>query len=180
MFTAFSTIMPTRSCGVVTITIPSTGRDWNTVRGTSPVPGGMSTNMKSTSCHSTSVQNWVTAPAMTGPRQTTGSRSFSRMRFMLMICRPVWVVTGSRYSSVPMQWPVMSASSTAQLWPRRCISEASRLVTRDLPTPPLPLTTAITFLTDAPSRRGLRKLSAVRSEQFWLQVEQSCVHSLIV
>ena len=28
----------------VTITIPSTGRDWNTVRGTSPVPGGISTN----------------------------------------------------------------------------------------------------------------------------------------
>ena len=25
-------------------TMPSTGRDWNTVRGTSPVPGGMSTN----------------------------------------------------------------------------------------------------------------------------------------
>ena len=27
----------------VTITMPSTGRDWNTVSGTSPVPGGMST-----------------------------------------------------------------------------------------------------------------------------------------
>ena len=104
---------------------------------------------------------------------------------------PVWVVTGRRYSSVPIQcsWmpkdfgmegPVMSASSTAQLKPRRCISEAIRQVTRDLPTPPLPLTTAITFLTLAPGRRGLRKLSAVRSEQFWLQVEQSCVHSLIV
>ena len=32
------------SCGDVTITIPSTGRDWKTVNGTSPVPGGMSTN----------------------------------------------------------------------------------------------------------------------------------------
>ena len=109
---------------------------------------------------------------------------------MLISCSPVWVVTGSRYSSVPIQcsWmpkdlgmegPVMSASKMAQLWPRRCISEASRLVTRDLPTPPLPLTTAITFLTLAPSRRGLRKLSAVRSEQVLPQVEQSCVHSLI-
>ena len=36
-------IMRTRSCGEVTITMPSTGRDWNTVSGTSPVPGGMST-----------------------------------------------------------------------------------------------------------------------------------------
>lgn len=39
------TIMVTRSCGVVTIIIPSTGRLWNTVSGTSPVPGGISTNI---------------------------------------------------------------------------------------------------------------------------------------
>ena len=32
-----------RSCGEVTITTPSIGRDWNTVSGTSPVPGGIST-----------------------------------------------------------------------------------------------------------------------------------------
>ena len=110
---------------------------------------------------------------------------------MDMICRPVCVVTGSRYSSVPMQcsWmpkdlgmegPVMSASRIAQLWPRRCISDAIRDVTRDLPTPPLPLTTAMTFLTLAPSRRLLRKLSAVLSAQSLPQVEQSCVHSLIL
>jgi 3-deoxy-D-manno-octulosonic-acid transferase len=33
-----------RNPGDVTITMPSTGRDWNTVSGTSPVPGGISTN----------------------------------------------------------------------------------------------------------------------------------------
>ena len=44
MLTAFSTIMPTSSWGLATMMMPSTGRDWNTVRGTSPVPGGMSTN----------------------------------------------------------------------------------------------------------------------------------------
>ena len=124
MLTALATIMLTRSCGLVTMMTPSIGRDWNTVRGTSPVPGGMSTNMKSTSCHSTSVQNWVTAPAMTGPRQTTGAVSSSRIRFMLIICTPLWLTTGSRYSSVPkacwvtpkavgIEGPVMSASSTA-------------------------------------------------------------------
>ena len=43
--TALETIMPTSSWGEVTMRMPSTGRDWNTVRGTSPVPGGMSTNM---------------------------------------------------------------------------------------------------------------------------------------
>lgn len=42
---AFSTIMETSSCGDVTTRIPSIGKDWNTVNGTSPVPGGMSTNM---------------------------------------------------------------------------------------------------------------------------------------
>ena len=40
---AFMTIMRTRSCGEDTITTPSTGRDWKTVSGTSPVPGGIST-----------------------------------------------------------------------------------------------------------------------------------------
>ena len=45
MFTALATIIDTRSWGEVTTTAPSTGRDWNTVRGTSPVPGGMSTNI---------------------------------------------------------------------------------------------------------------------------------------
>ena len=45
MFTAFPTIMETSSWGEVTIRMPSTGRDWNTVSGTSPVPGGISTNI---------------------------------------------------------------------------------------------------------------------------------------
>ena len=57
--------------------IPSIGSDWNTVRGTSPVPGGISMNITSRSPHATSVQNCVTAPAITGPLHTTGSLSFS-------------------------------------------------------------------------------------------------------
>ena len=40
MLTAFSTIIPTNSCGDDTITIPSKGTDWKIVSGTSPVPGG--------------------------------------------------------------------------------------------------------------------------------------------
>ena len=65
-----------------------TGMDWNTVSGTSPVPGGMSTNMKSTSDQITSVQNWLTAPAITGPRQSTGSVSLSSRRLMDMRSTP--------------------------------------------------------------------------------------------
>lgn len=45
IFTAFSTTMLTRSCGEVTMITPSTGRVWNTFSATSPVPGGMSTNI---------------------------------------------------------------------------------------------------------------------------------------
>ena len=69
--------------------------------------------------------------------------------------------------------PVTSASRTAARCPRRCISQASRPVTRLLPTPPLPLTTAMTFLTLLPSCRGLSQLSGLREEQFSEQEEQS-------
>src|SRR5450759_906720 len=48
---AFSTIMLDSSCGVVTMRMPSTGRDWNAVRGTSAVPGGRSTMRTSKSPH---------------------------------------------------------------------------------------------------------------------------------
>ena len=41
----------------------------------------------------------------------------------------------------------MSASNTAVLYPLWFIVIASKLVTNDLPTPPLPLTTPITFFT---------------------------------
>ena len=43
--TALDTIMPTSSWGEVTMRMPSKGKDWNTVSGASPVPGGISTNM---------------------------------------------------------------------------------------------------------------------------------------
>ena len=84
MFTALRTIMLTRSCGVVTTTTPSTGRLWKTVSGTSPVPGGISMIIASSSPQATSSQNCLTAPAMTGPRQTTGVSSFSWRRLTLM------------------------------------------------------------------------------------------------
>ena len=45
IFTAFSTTMLTSSWGLVTMISPSTGRDWNTFSATSPVPGGISTNI---------------------------------------------------------------------------------------------------------------------------------------
>ena len=43
MWAAICTIKDTRSWAEETMTTPSRGRDWNTVRGTSPVPGGQST-----------------------------------------------------------------------------------------------------------------------------------------
>ena len=143
-------------------------------------------NSTSLSPQITSVQNWPTAPAMTGPRQTTGSESLSRSRFKLITSMPVLVLTGRMPVSVPMAFslmpnalgmdgPVMSASRMPALRPWRCASTASREVTRLLPTPPLPLTTAITRPTALPSCRGLRKLSFLRLGQFSPQEEQSLV-----
>jgi len=46
IFTALDTIIEARSWGEDTTTTPSKGRDWNTVRGASLVPGGRSTRRK--------------------------------------------------------------------------------------------------------------------------------------
>ena len=81
-------------------------------------------NMMSLSPHSTSVQNCLTAPAMTGPRQTTGVVSSGSSRFRLMVLMPVLLTTGKMVVSVPWarsvrpnmrgtEGPVTSASSTA-------------------------------------------------------------------
>jgi hypothetical protein len=67
----------------------------------------------------------------------------------------------------------MSASRTAVLNPFFFNFEARRAVTRDFPTPPLPETIPITFLTQLPSRRVARKSLDL---QFEPQLEQSCVH----
>lgn len=82
ILTDLDTMIETSSCGEVTIIIPSTAMDWKTVSGTSPVPGGISINMKSTSIHITSVQNCLTVPAIIGPLQITGSVSFSKSRLI--------------------------------------------------------------------------------------------------
>ena len=127
MPTAFRTIMPTSSCGVVTTMMPSTGRDWKTVSGTSPVPGGMSMNMQSTSPQLTSDQNCWSTSVITGLLQMTGWFSSCIMRFMDMILIPVAVTAGrSPFSSAArsagvtpnifgMLGPVISASRIAVL-----------------------------------------------------------------
>ena len=74
--------------------------------------------------------------------------------------------------------PVMSASSTATFLPSLAMAAAREQVTVDLPTPPLPLTTAMTLPTlDRPLTGSLRSMGAVRSPQLSPQVEQSWVHS---
>ena len=93
IFTAFSTTMPTSSWGLATMRMPSSGRDWKTLRVTSPVPGGMSTKRQS-QFQRTSVQNCCTTPQMTGPRQTTGSVSFSSRRLVLITWMPVSLSQG--------------------------------------------------------------------------------------
>ena len=65
----------------------------------------------------------------------------------------------------------MSASRTPTRLPFRDMATASMEVTVDLPTPPLPDTTAITFFTLAFSFSFARRLSAFRSPQSELEQE---------
>jgi len=104
-------------------------------------------------------------------------------RFRDMSLMPEGVTAGSMPASVPvarwwtpkamgMEGPVMSASSTATFRPRRAMATAREEVTVLLPTPPLPLTTAITFLMLDRALAGTRRS---RSLQLSPQVEQSWV-----
>ena len=80
--------------------------------------------------------------------------------------------------AVGTEGPVMSASSTAVFLPSRAMAAAREQVTVDLPTPPLPLTTAMTLPTLESSLQGAcRSMGAVRSPQLSPQEEQSWVHS---
>ena len=83
-----------------------------------------------------------------------------------------------RLKAVGMEGPVMSASRMATFLPRRRMATAREEVTRLLPTPPLPLTTAMTLpILDRALAGASRLWGAVRSPQFSPQEEQLCVHS---
>ena len=138
----------------------------------------------------TSVQNCFTVPAMTGPRHTTGSVSFSNKRFSETSFTPVLLSAGMMPSSVPescwqtpkargMEGPVMSASKMAVSKARRRIFTAIREATIDLPTPPFPLTMPITFFTWLLALASAAK-SLFRLSQFALHVLQSWVHSSLM
>ncbi len=104
---------------------------------------------------------------------------------------PVLLCTGKINSPAPsalsfnpkafgIEGPVMSASKTAVLKPSLFIITESMEVTIDLPTPPFPLTTPITFLTlDISFNFAL--MSCMRSSQVSPHEEQLCSQfSLII
>ena len=73
-----------------------------------------------------------------------------------------------------IEGPVISASMIPTLFPALCAYAASSEVVKDFPTPPLPLTTAITFLIDDFLCGSFKKLSFFcLSEQLLPQDEQS-------
>ena len=96
-------------------------------------------------------------PDTTGPRHATGMSSFGSMRFTDTTLMPLAVCAGTMPSAsavsgfvmpnvLGMDGPVTSASRMPTLKPFFCIWLAKRLVTSDLPTPPLPETTPMTCL----------------------------------
>ena len=66
------------SCGVETMTAPVSGTRWVMVSWVSPVPGGMSITMTSSSPQWTSRSNCSRAPMTMGPRQMIGESSGTR------------------------------------------------------------------------------------------------------
>ena len=95
---------------------------------------------------------------MTGPLHTTGISSESNNRLIDITLMPCPDSLGKIPSSFPcafpwmpnvfgMLGPVMSASKIAVLYPLRFIRTDKYEVVSDLPTPPFPLTTPITFFT---------------------------------
>ena len=74
---------------------------------------------------------------------------------------------------------MISASSTPTRLPFRAMATASIEVTVDLPTPPLPDTTAMTFFTVDLGFNCASRLSCLRSSQSELQLEQFPLQELI-
>ena len=81
--------------------------------------------------------------------------------------------------AVGAEGPVMSASKTPTRYPCRAMATASMDVTVDLPTPPLPDTTAITFFTLDLGFKDASRLSDLRSAQSEPQLEQLPLQELI-
>jgi hypothetical protein len=80
-----------------------------------------------------------------------------------------------------IEGPVISASSTAQALPLACIALASIDVTSDLPTPPLPLTMPITFLTLLKGPQGILKSSFFDEQPpADAQLEQLPLHASLI
>ena len=67
------------------------------------------------------------------------------------VLSPASAFSSPKPNAVGIEGPVMSASRIAVLNPSRFTLHARRLVTRDFPTPPLPLTMPITFFIEEPS-----------------------------
>ncbi len=98
-------------------------------------------------------------PEIIGPRQMTAAFSFGTIRLVETTLMPDAVTEGKmpwseprnpptgRPKSFGMLGPVISASRMPTFLPARVSSHASMAVIEDLPTPPFPLKTAITFST---------------------------------
>ena len=82
--------------------------------------------------------------------------------------------------AVGAEGPVMSASRTPTRFPFRAMATASMDVTVDLPTPPLPETTAMTFFTLALGFSSASRLSGLRSAQSEPHSEQFPLQELII
>src|SRR5689334_13951933 len=169
------------SCGVVTTSSSALGSRWPTEIATSPVPGGRSSSSTSRSPQYTSPRNCSSARCRIGPRHGTGSLALVNMPTEMtftpcadggMIIFSTWVGSPSTPSMRGTEKPYMSASSTPTCWPLAASAAARFTVTDDLPTPPLPLATANTRVSEVSSANGFRRSG--RPPRSWLCSARRC------
>ena len=99
MFRPLRASISARSCGVDTITAPASGTCCAMVSWASPVPGGISTTMMSSSPQATSRNICVRADCTIGPRQIIGVSSSTR-KPMDMTFTPKFVIGRSVVESI--------------------------------------------------------------------------------
>src|SRR6266545_5007713 len=169
------------SWGVVTTISSASGTSCPTEIATSPVPGGRSISSTSRSPQYTSARNCSSARCRIGPRHGTGSLPFvnipTEMTFTPcadggMIISSTWVGRPVTPSMRGTEWPYMSASSTPTFCPAAASAAARLTVTEDFPTPPLPLATAYTRVSEESLANGISR--SWRPPRSWLCRPRRC------
>ena len=173
------------SCGVETITAPFSGTLWAMVSWASPVPGGISSTSTSSGAQRTSFIIWVSARLHHGPApdhglvfldQETDRHGFQAVFFDgLELLAVAFGLLGDAQQA-RNRWAINIGIQQAHLQTQLRQASARLTATVDLPTPPLPLATAMICPTPA-MPCGARLAAAEGARAGWLMVSPGVPHA---